>query len=108
MIRLSKVALVGAVALYLAIVVFNNLTDYGSNEAFIRHVLAMDTTIPGNAGMWRAITAPWVTHAFFAVIILWEAIACGVIIAGAARMWRHRHDTAAAFNQSKQLAIAGL
>ena len=42
MVRLAKIALPAAVALYLAIVVFNNLTDYGSNYAFVERVLAMD------------------------------------------------------------------
>ena len=49
--RLAKVLLAAAVGFYLALVVFNNLTDYGSNYVFIQHVLAMDTTFPGNAGM---------------------------------------------------------
>ena len=39
-----------------------NLVDYGSNHEFVKHVLSMDTTFPGNKLMGRAITnpaAPW-------------------------------------------------
>jgi predicted small integral membrane protein len=106
--RLARIALVAGVGLYLALVVFNNLTDYGSNHAFVQHVLAMDTTFPGNAGMWRAIRAPWAVHAFYVSIILWEALACALIAAGAWRMWRARTAPASAFARAKQLAIAGL
>jgi predicted small integral membrane protein len=106
--RLSKIALLGGVALYLALVVFNNVADYGSNHAFVQHVLAMDTTFPGNAGMWRALRAPALVHAFYASIILWEVVACGLVAAGAARLWRTRRAPDAIFNAAKQLAVAGL
>jgi predicted small integral membrane protein len=106
--RAAKILLTGAVALYLALVVFNNVTDYASNYAFVSHVLAMDTTFPGNAAMWRAVHAPWMYHAFYATIIAWEAAACALIAAGGWRLWRVRHAPAAAFNDAKQLAVAGL
>ena len=108
LIRYAKIDLVSAVALYLALVVFNNLTDYGSNFQFVRHVLSMDTTLPANAAMWRAMHAPWVHHAFYASIILWEAVACGLLVAGAWQMWRVRGRSAAAFHAGKRTAIAGL
>ena len=106
--RLARIALASAVALYLAIVVLNNVTDYGTNYAFVQHVLAMDTTFPGNGGLWRAIHASWVVHLFYASIILWEAAACVLIAAGALRLWRVRSAPAAVFNRAKHLAIAGL
>jgi predicted small integral membrane protein len=106
--RVAKTALAAAVAFYLALVVFNNATDYGSNHAFVQHVLAMDTTFPGNAGMWRAIRAPWMVHAFYVGIILWEAAAGVLIAAGAWRMWGARTAPAPVFAHAKQLAIAGL
>jgi predicted small integral membrane protein len=107
-VRLAKTLLTAGVALYLALVVFNNLTDYESNHAFVRHVLAMDTTFPGNAGMWRAVRAPWIVHAFYWTIILWEAIACALLAAGAWQMWRARRAPAAALTRAKRFAIAGL
>ena len=61
-IRSSKVALVWAIAFFSSLVVFNNLTDYGSNYMFVAHVLQMDTTFPDNQGMWRAIDSPSFIH----------------------------------------------
>jgi predicted small integral membrane protein len=73
-VRAAKILLVLAVALYYTLVVFNNLTDYGSNYQFVRHVLMMDTTYPGNHGVWRAIDAPWARTAFYLSIIAWEFV----------------------------------
>ena len=56
--RAAKTSLVFAVAIFYSFVVFNNLTDYNSNYQFIRHVLMMDSTFPGNHGMWRAMNSP--------------------------------------------------
>ena len=53
--RVAKILLVATIGLYLSIVLLNNLTDYGSNYLVVQHVMAMDTTFPANAGMWRAI-----------------------------------------------------
>ena len=108
LVRVAKVSLVGAVALYLLVVVFNNLTDYGSNYAFVARVLSMDTTFEGNTARWRAMTSPVFHHATYAVIMLWEASAAALCAFGAWRLWRHRGRSAAEFNHAKGLAIAGL
>ena len=42
-IRLSKTATVAAIALFASLVAFGNITDYGTNWAFVQHVLSMDT-----------------------------------------------------------------
>src|ERR1700732_4293772 len=52
--RVYKAVLVFAIALFYTILVLNNITDYGSNSEFVRHVLMMDSTFPGNHLMWRA------------------------------------------------------
>ena len=41
---LASTLLVGTVALYMALVAFSNITDFGTNQQFVRHVFAMDTT----------------------------------------------------------------
>jgi len=45
--RLSKTVMVGSLGVFGLLVALNNITDYGSNYAFVRHVLSMDTTFPG-------------------------------------------------------------
>ena len=71
--RHAKIALVWAIAFYSILVVFNNLTDYDSNDWFVVHVLKMDTTFPDNRAMWRAIDAAFVHHFLYWVIILTQA-----------------------------------
>ncbi|MGD0369516.1 MAG: DUF2165 domain-containing protein [Acidobacteriaceae bacterium] len=106
--RLSKTLLVAAVALYYTLVVFNNLTDYGSNYAFVHHVLLMDSTFPGNHGMWRAIHPLWMHAAFYDTIILWEAVTMLLTWAGTATLLRALGKPGTAFQEAKTLAVAGL
>jgi predicted small integral membrane protein len=73
-VRISKCLLVFSVAFFYTLVVFNNTTDYDSNYQFVRHVLQMDSTFPGNHAMWRAINQPAIHTIFYLTIIFWEAI----------------------------------
>jgi predicted small integral membrane protein len=107
-IRLAKAILAAALGFFLLIVVFNNVTDYGSNYGFVFHVLAMDTSFPGNQLMWRSIHTVPVYHAFYASIILWEATACALLFTGAWKLWAARGATAAVFNRAKGVAVLGL
>jgi predicted small integral membrane protein len=95
------------VALITSLIVFNNVTDYGSNYQFVSHVLSMDTTFPDNRGLWRRIEAPGLHHAAYILIILAQvAIAAASWISGT-RMWAAAAD-AQLFVKRKQLAIAAL
>lgn len=108
LLRLSKILTVAAVALYASLVAFGNLTDYGSNLAFVQHVLAMDTVFPDTTISWRAISHPMLQHLAYALIIAGElatALLCGF---GALRLWRQRRASAVAFQRAKSPAIAGL
>jgi len=106
--RLSKTLLVAAVAFFYTLVVSNNLTDYNSNYQFVHHVLVMDSTFPGNHGMWRAIHPLWIQTVFYNCIILWEVVSMVLISAGAVQLLRAIGKTAGAFQSAKRLAIAGL
>ncbi|MDA0349688.1 MAG: DUF2165 domain-containing protein [Verrucomicrobia bacterium] len=107
-IRYCKIVLVFASFLFLSLVVFNNLTDYGSNYAFVEAVLSMNSTFEGNSGMWRAIESPIIHHLFYWVIIFWELVAMTIIGFGVLKLWKNRFSCAALFNQSKDLAAVGL
>ena len=105
--RLSKIAVIAAIALFFTLVVFNNTTDYYSNYFFVKHVLSMDTTFEGNNGMWRAVTNPTVHHIFYIGIIIAEALAAFLCWKGAIGLFKSRHDLAA-FKAHKGPAIYGL
>ncbi len=106
--RVAKILLLAAIAFYYSIVVFNNITDYGSNYQFVHHVLMMDSTFPQNRGMWRALNPPAWHHAFYVSIILWEVVTAGLCWAGVVKMGIKLHAQAIVFNQAKAIAIAGL
>jgi predicted small integral membrane protein len=72
--RVSKTVLVFAIAVFYTFLVLNNITDYGSNYEFVRHVLMMDSTFQGNHGMWRAVNSPLVHTVFYIGIIAWESV----------------------------------
>jgi predicted small integral membrane protein len=108
MLRAAKIALVFGVAIFYTFVVFNNVTDYDSNYQFVRHVLKMDSTFPGNHGMWRAINSPAAHTAFYISIIAWEALTMLLCWWGAARMLRAINAHSAEFDRAKGVAIAAL
>lgn len=106
--RYSKIALAFASFLFLFLVVFNNLTDYGSNYAFVENVLGMKDTFEGNKGQWRAINSPVIYHLFYASIILWESAAMVLLAMGTWKLWCSRVAGAKDFNLAKNLVFAGL
>ena len=108
MTRVAKLLLLCGIALFYTLVVFNNLTDYGSNYQFVQHVLAMDTTFPGNHGMWRALTLPVEHTLFYDSIIAWEILTMALLWLGAWKLFRALHKPAAEFHRAKQVAIGAL
>lgn len=114
--------LVGCNALYILLVSFGNITDFGTNYAFVQHVLSMDTTNFGDpAGqdldprvMWRAITDPTIWMIAYIGVIIWESIAAIVLVA-ALVCWivafakrQHGYDTAKALSTIGLLMIVAL
>jgi len=105
--RACKTLLVFSVAIFYTLVVLNNTTDYNSNYQFVRHVLMMDSTFPGNHGMWRAINSPALHTAFYVGIIAWEALTMVLCWWGGARM-AAAVGSAEGFTRAKNLAILAL
>ncbi|KUL37224.1 hypothetical protein ADL22_22325 [Streptomyces sp. NRRL F-4489] len=77
----AAVVLTGIVALYMALVAFGNITDFGTNQQYVRHVLAMDTTFRDPDLMWRAVTSRRVQDAAYIAVIAWESVAALVLVA---------------------------
>ncbi|WP_292896771.1 MULTISPECIES: DUF2165 family protein [unclassified Nitratireductor] len=105
--RYAKIAMTLALAAFAFMVTFNNITDYGSNFAFVQHVFSMDTTFPGNSAMYRAITTPALWHAGYWLIIAGEGLTFVLLLLGALRMFGARNASAAEFQASKNLTIIG-
>ncbi|MFB9902546.1 DUF2165 domain-containing protein [Allokutzneria oryzae] len=78
--RVALAALTGVTALYFVLIVFGNVTDYGTNEQFVVHVLAMDTTFKDPDVLWRAITDPTLATIAYVLIIAWEAVTAVVLV----------------------------
>jgi predicted small integral membrane protein len=106
--RLSKIVSTAMITLWLALVAFGNITDYGSNLVFVKHVLAMDSIFPDAAIHYRAIHSPLLQHAAYVLIIATETLAAGLCGIGTWRMARARRAPAAAFHRARRPAIAGL
>ena len=106
--RLSKTLLVLVIALWLALVAFGNITDYGSNWVFVQHVLAMDSIFPGANIHYRAIRSPTLQHLAYLAIIATETLSALLCAAGGCRMWRARRVSAIAFRHAGRMAVAGL
>lgn len=107
-VRASKVLMVAAIALFASLVAFGNITDYGSNFAFVRHVLDMDTIFPDATIHYRAINSPLLHHAFYILIISAETLAAILCWIGAFKLLTQIRSDAAIFNHVKTWAVAGL
>jgi predicted small integral membrane protein len=107
LVRLSKIAMLFGLSLFAFLVTFNNITDYDSNFQFVRHVLAMDTTFPDNAALYRAIELPAAWTAGYWVIIAGEGLTCLLLFAGAVRLLAAVRAPATEFQQRKDIAVLG-
>lgn len=107
-VRAAKIAFVVGFALHASLVVFGNVTDYGTNFEFVRHVLSMDTIFPSSTIAYRAVTNSTLQHAAYAVIITMEAAVAALCWLGAFRLLGALQGEARIFNQAKAAAAAGL
>ena len=107
--------LVAINALYIFLVALGNITDYGTNYAFVQHVLSMDTTnFGGTPGsdldpdvMWRAITNPVVWNVAYIGLIIWESLAAIVLVA-AVVVWVRAFAMRGNYDLARTLSSIGL
>ena len=118
LLRLGTLPVAGTVlvalnGLYVLLVAFGNITDFGTNRPFVQHVLAMDTTNfgapPGTAldpnVMWRAITDPTVQHLAYLGIIAWESATALVLLVAVVCWIRER---GAGYRVARAVSTVGL
>ncbi|MFB7779409.1 DUF2165 domain-containing protein [Streptomyces bauhiniae] len=95
---LAATVLTGVLALYIALVAVGNITDFGTNQQYVRHVLAMDTTFKDDHLMWRAITSTALQDTAYVAIIAWETAAAAVLVWGTWLWARRDHSRARRFS----------
>ncbi len=109
----ATATLVGLNCLYILLVAFGNITDFGTNQEFVQHVLAMDTTNfgaePGtnldSDVMWRAITDETLQNIAYIFIIVWETLS-GLVLLVAVAFWiQERGGT---YHKARSLSTIGL
>jgi predicted small integral membrane protein len=85
LLRLGTLPVVVAVltlitAAYYLLVAIGNITDSGTNQQFVLHVLEMDTTFNDEDVMWRAIGSSAIQNLAYLLIIAWEVLIAAVLI----------------------------
>lgn len=106
-VRLAKVAMTAALAAFAFIVTYDNIVDYGTNYEFVKHVLSMDTTFPGNKLMGRAITDPRLWALGYAAIIAAEGVVFLLLAVATVSMLMALRGPAASFQRAKTWMVAG-
>lgn len=102
--RLPLILLIFGWGLLHLLVAFGNMTDYGTNFEFVKHVLSMDTIFPDSKVGYRAITSTWVHHVFYVFIILMESLIAVFGLTAAYRFYQHRSAETESFSQQKKNA----
>lgn len=105
--RLSKIVMCLCLAAFAFLVAFGNITDYGSNFAFVQHVLGMDTTFPGNTLMYRSITNPTLWTVGYWLIIVGEGLTCVLFLIAALKLWQARKGSGRQFDDAKGFVVIG-
>ena len=100
--RIAKVVMIGCLALFGLLVSFDNMTDWATNYAFVRHVMSMDTTFRGNMLLYRRITSPALWQASYVAIIAGEGLTGVALAAGFIALGRHLRSDGASFDQAKR------
>ena len=67
--RLIKASIVGSIALFFSLVVFNNVTDFESNRIYIEKVFLMDT-VQNKTVAWRSLNNKNLHLTLYVIIIL--------------------------------------
>lgn len=107
-IRLCQTLFVFLIGAFAMSVVLNNLRDPQSNLRFVTHLMSMDTVFPDSRLRRRAITSPALHRLAFALIVVVEAAAAVLCLAGAVRMALAMFADAPVFHAAKDIAFAGL
>ncbi|MEK4228333.1 DUF2165 family protein [Solibacillus sp. FSL H8-0538] len=99
--RILKIFVLFAAALFGFFVFLGNILDYDSNYQFVRHVLSMDTTFEGNNLMWRAIESSDMHTFAYWLLIIAECVFSILGFIGVCKMVKALKAPAKQFNRAK-------
>jgi predicted small integral membrane protein len=105
--RLIKIFFGASIGLYMFLVCFNNMTDYGSNFQFVKMVSGMDDVFSKQKNGWRSVHSEGLHHAMYLFIIVWEMVITFLVIAGVFRMVIKLNSGTDEFKSSKKLLLLG-
>lgn len=63
-----------AIALFVSLVAFGNITNYSTNFAFVYHLFEMDMILPDATIKYRNIQSPFIQHLGYILIISAETL----------------------------------
>jgi predicted small integral membrane protein len=106
--RLIKIAMIAAIALFFTIVAFDNIISFATNWAYVQHVMSMDTTFHEPAFAGRAITNPVIQRYAYCLIIAWETLTAITCWIGCIVLSLKIKTTNTQFNNAKPIAFTGL
>jgi len=106
--RISKIALLSAMAFYCLLAVIGNISDYHANFPAVVRVLQMQDIFPNSSIAYRAIKSPELHTCAFVCIIFFEGLSALLCAFGAFQLLRVVKGSSEAFNRAKGWGIAGL
>lgn len=105
--RLIQIIVAGLIALYLALLVFNNTIDYAANFSFMQQVAGMSDTY-STSNHWRSVTQSWIIHLFYGIIIVLQGLGAMLSGKGCWAMWQQRWAPRPSFSRAKSSALYGM
>jgi predicted small integral membrane protein len=106
--RIVKIGFSWMTGIYLSIIVFNNVTDYGSNFLFVQMVTKMEDVFSAPKNNWRSLHVAWLHHVFYLFIILLEAVIAVCLLFGAYKMTQAVNGDGTIFAKAKKWTALGL
>ena len=106
-IRSIKGIIVASVALFFTLFVFNDLTDFASNQNYIASVMSLET-VKNETIAWRAVRHPNIQLLVYWVFILLELTAALFCWIGTLQIFKYSNASREKFSSIKILALTGL
>lgn len=106
--RLVITILILTAGLWHLIISFTNLTDYGTNFEFVRHVLSMDTIFPNSKVAYRSLPQSWIHHVCYWMIIILESTIAILLLVAGYRMNQNLKANGIDFENAKSKAYVGI